>query len=117
MKPEELTADEILRRTLLEVRAAGTRRRNLKMALGSVVVLLVVFLLIPRPGPAGGPERVAVVVSDEVPRLYPVPEEKIAVMVWRGGTPCLEWVELHDLGPLELEFSLAPVIAFADEGT
>lgn len=117
MKPEELTADEILRRTLLAARSVRTRRRALKSALGALVVLLVVFLVIPRPGSAGGPERVAVVVSDEVPRLSPVPEEKIAVMVWRGGTPCLEWVELHDLGPLELEFSLAPVIAFADEGT
>lgn len=113
MKSEELTADEILRRTLLEVRSAGTRRRNLKKALGTAVVLVAAMLLWPRPAMVHPPERN---LADSVPSPPPALEEKIAVMVWRGGTPCLEWVELHDLGAVELEFSLAPVFAFADEG-
>jgi hypothetical protein len=113
MKSDDPMADEILKRTLLEARSARTRRRALKSGLGSLVVLLAVFLLLPRPGPAGRPERAPV---DSVQSLTPVLDEKIAVMVWRDGTPRLEWVGLHDLGSVELEFSLEPVFAFADDG-
>jgi hypothetical protein len=113
MKSDDPMAGEILKRTLLEVRSARRRRLVLRKALGTLVVLVAAVFLWPRPATVRGPEGNPVA-SDLSPP--PVLEEKIAVMVWRGGTPCLEWVELHDLGSVELEFSLEPVFAFADDG-
>jgi hypothetical protein len=74
---------------------------------------MVTVLLFPRAAPVAGGEQAAV---DSVGPSPSAVDERIAVMVWRDGTPCLEWVELHDLGSVELEFSLEPVFAFADDG-
>lgn len=113
MKSDHPTAEEILKRTLVEVRSVRMRRQVWKGSLGAVVVLAAAISLWPRPGPLQGPARTS---ADAVPSPLPVAEEKLAVMVWRDGTPRLEWIALHDLGSLELQFSLEPVFAFADDG-
>ncbi len=36
-------------------------------------------------------------------------------MVWRDGAARLEWLGTDELGSIELQFSLEPVFAFAEE--
>lgn len=116
MKADDPMAEEILRRTLQVARSVRTRRRDLKGLLGVVVVLGAAVFPWLRPQSAGEPLSVAIKQEESPGPLLAAPEERIAVMVWRGATPRLEWVALHDLGTVELEFSLDPVFAFADDG-
>ena len=109
-------AEEILKRTLQVASSARTRRRAVKGLLGVVVVLGAAVFPSLRPQSAGDPSSGAMAEEESHGPLFAAPDEKIAVMVWRGATPRLEWVALHDLGTVELEFSLDPVFAFADDG-
>ena len=112
-RSEEEIADDVLRRTLIEVRAARTRRLAVKGALAGLMVLTLGVVLFQRPVQfvAAVPE-----VVEAVRPLPPGKDEAIAVMVWKDGVARLEWINLRDLGTVELQLSLEPVFAFADEG-
>jgi hypothetical protein len=114
-RSEEEIADNVLRRTLIEVRAARTRRRAVKSAVAvSTVLTLLGIMIFPRraPVPEVRPPRVVAASGES----RPAADETLAVMVWRDGTPSLEMIGLRDLGSLELQFSLDPVAAFSDDG-
>lgn len=116
MKSGDPVADEILNRTLLEASRVRARRRAGKGAFAVMFVLAAGASLWPRNERTESQERRGLATEENFPVLPKVADERIAVMVWRGGTPCLEWVGLRDVGLLELELSLEPVIAFADDG-
>lgn len=112
-RSEDDIADDVLRRTLIEVRAVRTRRRAIKGALAGLMVLTLGIVLFQRP------LQFAVTEPQVVEAVRPLPpgeDEAIAVMVWRDGVARLEWINLRDLGTVELQLSLEPVFAFADEG-
>lgn len=113
MRSDEEIADEVLRRTLIEVKAARTRRRAVKGAVAGLVVLTLGVVLFQRPAPVA--TRQAVI--ETVRPMSPGVDETIAVMVWKDGAARLEWINLRDLGTVELQFSLDPVIAFVDDGS
>lgn len=114
-RSEDQIAEEVLRRTLIEVRAARSRRRTIKGALAVSAVLAVLGIAIyPRHAPVSGMEQPRMV--EAAGASGPVADETLAVMVWRDGTPSLEMIGLRDLGSLELQFSLEPVAAFNDDG-
>lgn len=113
MKSEEQIADEVLRRTLIEVRATKTRRRAVKGTLAGLMGLMLGIVVSQRP------ESSVAIKPQVVEAVHPQPpgkDEAIAVMMWKDGVARLEWVNLRDLGTVELQFSLEPVFAFADEG-
>lgn len=115
-RSEEQVADEVLRRILIEVRAARTRRRAVKGTLAGLMGLMAVTLgvvLSQRPASFAAKEPELV---ETVRPLPPGKDEAIAVMVWKDGAARLEWIQLRDLGTVELQFNLEPVFAFADEG-
>lgn len=114
MRSDEEIADEVLRRTLVEVKAARTRRRAVKGALAGLMLLTPGIFLFQRPTAVTTTEATAV---EAVRPLPPSVDEAIAVMVWKDGLAHLEWINLRDLGTVELQFSLDPVIAFADDGS
>jgi len=113
MKSDEEIADEVLCRTLIEVRATRRRRLAVKGTLAGLMVLTLVVIVFRRPASfvATEPE-----VVEAVRPLPQVEDEAIAVMVWKDGVARLEWINPRDLGTVELQFSLEPVFAFADEG-
>lgn len=114
-RSEKQVADEVLRRTLIEVRAARTRRRAIKGAVAvSGVLALIGFMVFPRQAQHSevSPPRVVRNAGEKDPAA----DETIAVMVWRDGAARLEWIKPGDLGTVELQFSLEPVFAFADDG-
>ncbi len=115
MRSDEEIADEVLRRTLVEVKAARTRRRAVKGALAGLMLLTPGIFLFHRPAPVAttGPVAAVEAVRPQLPKV----DETIAVMVWEGGAVRLEWINLRDLGTVELQFSLDPVFAFADDGS
>ena len=113
MRSDEEIADEVLRRTLIEVKATRTRRRAVKAAVAGLMMLTLGTFLIHRAAPVATTEPVAAVERT----LPPSVDEAIAVMVWKDGVAHLEWINLRDLGTLELQFSLDPVLAFADDGS
>lgn len=115
MRSDEEIADEVLRRTLIEVKAARTRRRAVKGAVAGLVVLTLGVVLFQRPAPVATTEPMAAV--EAIRPLQPSGNEAIAVMVWKDGLAHLEWINLRDLGTVELQFSLDPVIAFVDDGS
>ena len=115
MRSDEEIADEVLRRTLVEVKAARTRRRAVKGAVAGLVVLTLGVILFQRPAPLAATGQVVVVEAARPPQ--PGVDEAIAVMVWKDGLAHLEWINLRDLGTVELQFSLDPVIAFVDDGS
>jgi hypothetical protein len=114
MNPDDPMADEVLRRTLIEVRSARTRRRAVRGSLAALALLIPAVVLFMRPPPQA--VSVPAVVMEPRRELPPAADEKIAVMVWHDGSPRLEWRGLRDLGTVELELSLEPVFAFADSG-
>lgn len=114
-RSEDHIADEVLRRTLIEVRAARARRRTIKASLAvSAVLALLGIMIFPRQAPFS--EFATPRVVEAVRPLPPGGDEAIAVMVWKDGVARLEWMNLRDLGTVELQFTLEPVFAFADEG-
>ena len=115
MRSDEEIADEVLRRTLIEVKATRTRRRAVKGAVAGLVVLTLGVVLFQRPAPVATTGQV--VVEEAAPPPQPSGDEAIAVMVWKDGLAHLEWINLRDLGTVELQFSLDPVIAFVDDGS
>ena len=114
MRSDEEIADDVLRRTLVEVKAARTRRRAVKGAFAGLVVLTLGVVLFQRPASLAASGQV-VVEAARPPQ--PGADEAIAVMVWKDGLAHLEWINLRDLGTVELQFSLDPVIAFVDDGS
>ena len=115
MRSDEEIADEVLRRTLVEVKAARTRRRAVKGALAGLMLLTPGIFLFQRPTAVATTEATAAV--EAIRPLPPSVDEAIAVMVWKDGLAHLEWINLRDLGTVELHFSLDPVIAFVDDGS
>lgn len=113
MRYEDEIADEVLRRTLIEVRVARTRRRAVKGTLAGLMVLTLGIIWFRQPASivATEPELV-----EAVRPQPPGKDEAIAVMVWKDGAARLEWIKLCDLGTVELQFSLEPVFAFTDDG-
>lgn len=114
-RSEEEIADEVLCRTLIEVRAARTRRRRIKGVVAvSGVLALIGFLVLPRQAQdsQSSPPRMVKNAGEKGPAA----DDTIAVMVWKDGAARLEWIKPGDLGTVELQFSLEPVFAFADDG-
>jgi hypothetical protein len=112
MKSDEQAAAEVLLRTLVEVRATRRRRRTLKLALATSAVVISGITLFPRPAPLPESRRQVVATAAEGPAE---PGGTLAVMVWRDGAARLEWLGTDELGSIELQFSLEPVFAFAEE--
>jgi hypothetical protein len=113
MRSDEQIADEVLRRTLIEVKATRMRRRAVKGAVAAVMVLTMGIFLLNRP------VRLVVTEPGVVEAVSPLPlseDDAIAVMVWKDGAARLEWIKLRDLGTVELQLSLEPVFAFSDDG-
>lgn len=115
MRSDEEIADEVLRRTLIEVKATRRRRRTVKGAVAGLMMLVPGIFLFHRPAPVATAEPVAAV--EAVRPLPPSGDEVIAVMMWKDGVAYLEWINLRDLGTVELQFSLDPVFAFADDAS
>jgi hypothetical protein len=115
MNSEEKMAEVVLHRTLLAVRSARIKRRVVKGVLAGGALMVSAVALFSRP-PATAREAVAKLEPPPPVPSSPAVEERLAVMVWRDGTPRLEWVGLRELGALELQFSLDPVLAFAEDG-
>ena len=113
MKSDEQIADEVLLRTLVEVRSARARRKRIKAVLSATAILTAGILLFPKPAPVSN-LSVPVVTAEGGP--LPASRETLAVMVWRDGGPRLEMMEAGELGSMELQFSLDPVFAFTDDG-
>jgi hypothetical protein len=112
MRSDEQTAEEVLLRTLVEVRATRRRRRVLKLALATSATLILGMAILPRPAPLPQGRQQGVATAQDRPFA---PDETLAVMVWRDGAARLEWLGTEELGSIELQFSLDPVIAFADD--
>jgi hypothetical protein len=112
MKSDDHIAQQVLQRTLVEVRAARGRRRARRLALATSAALVLGIAIFQRPGPPveSRPRTVAAVAESPAP-----PDERLAVMVWRDGAVRLEWLGAEELGTIELQFSLDPVVAFADD--
>lgn len=114
-RSEDQIADEVLRRTLIEVSAARARRRTIKASLAvSAVLALLGIAISRRQAPDSEMEQPRV--AEAAGESDPATDETLAVMVWRDGTPSLEVIGLRDLGSLELQFSLDPVASFTDDG-
>jgi len=112
MKRSDITADLILEHTLQELRRRKKIRRNRRAASACGVVVLGLLLTLPRehPAPPVYPSS-----ADKVnPNSPPIEPEKLVTMVWRGGSPSLEEVEAGQLGDVELQFDLQPVITYGD---
>lgn len=112
MKTGDVTADLILERTLRELRRQKQIRRKQRAAAGLGIAALGLLLTWPqeRPAPAISP------LTDTRSQLpsSPLEPEKLVAMVWRGGSASLEEVDASQLGDLELQFDLQPVITYGD---
>jgi hypothetical protein len=115
MKSDDPIAEEVLRRTLLEVRAARNRRRGFRVAAAASAALALGIAFFPRPAPLPESRPRVVEVKEAVDDGPAPPGDRLAVMVWRDGSARLEWLGAAELGTIELQFSLDPVFAFADE--
>ncbi|MCW1921450.1 hypothetical protein OKA05_02730 [Luteolibacter arcticus] len=104
---------EILERTLQEVRRTRRRRTTRKLAVLPLVLVGIgagwLALQHAPPSAAGSPAVVAISQPAEPPA------ETFTVMEWTSGMPSLVEYSGRDLGNLELTFSLEPVVTFPEE--
>jgi len=104
--------DPILDQLLVAVRATKRQRQWRRAALATAgCVIAAACFLFPRHRDPGVP------IVESHPPATPVASEEnsLAVFVWHGGTPLFERMDPQDLGSVELDFGLDPVIAYPDE--
>lgn len=112
MKTDDAIADQVLNRTLIQVRRAKSRRQTRRAMLISCPVLLLGIYLAAGPK-AADPESSSPVAQTTIE--VPTPSmDKLVVVVWRNGSPLLEEVGADEWGKLDLQFSLEPVVTYAD---
>ena len=110
-KPHE---QDVLERTLAEVRRVRRYRARRKLAVFPLLLAAGVggLVLSPNPAPTIAPPVPATV--KVLPAVKSV-DESLTVVEWRGGAPTLVEYSGEELGKLELSFSLEPVVAFPEE--
>lgn len=104
----ETTAEAVWHAILPEIRATRRRRRARRLALGGAAVILLVWALVPRPGPAASPATVV--------RTAPAIGHFAVYRVADNGTVRLEMVAPDELGATELPFGLTPVVITDPQG-
>ena len=104
--------DPILDSLLAAVRQTKHRRqaRRIALATAACVLAAAASLMTPRPGAA--PLSAAPAEPPPAPELAPA--STLAMLVWQDGVPRLEELPAEDLGLVELQFGLEPVIAYPD---
>jgi hypothetical protein len=113
MKAVDLQEQEVLARTLEEVRRKRQRRVACKVALLPLLLVAGGGWLAMHAGPSS--ETTSPPVICEITQAPLSSAGSLTVVEWKGGMPSLVEYSGEDLGKLELSFSLEPVVAFPDE--
>ena len=101
--------DPILDQLLEAVRATKRRRQWRRGALAAACVIAAAIFLLPRHQDPATP---LAAIPPPVQEVAVAEGITLAVMVWQDGKPVLEELAASDLGDIELDFGLQPVVTY-----